>query len=172
VRLLAFVVLAAVELGGGFGSASAGTTDLSDTSMTVELTVEVKVSAQAVVAHLVVKDDDPVTLPLLDRGDGTFGIRTELARKDYVVVFEALGDPGAVSQGVTLTGLGASLTEVTGPEGREPGSDDGDGLSDQTQRFGWLALALGAASLSALAFWVLGGREGRRNGSAPGTEEE
>jgi hypothetical protein len=160
VRSLALILIAAVEIGGSFGTASASVTDLARTSMTVDIQVEVRSSAQAVVAHLSFGDDPTLTLPLLDRGGGVFGLRTELDRKNYLVVFEAVGDPEGVTSPVSLTDMGAVLLEEeTGdPIGSE--GDDG-GLSAQTQSLGWLALALGAASLSVLAFWVLGGRRDR-----------
>jgi hypothetical protein len=147
------IALAAVQLGGSFGSASASTVSLGATTMIIDLEVEVLVSAEAVVAHLSV-EDETLVIPLLERDGGTYGIRTEVPLKNHVVVFEALGENGALSQPVTLSGLGAELTASTG-DGEE------DGLTGGTTRWGWLGLALGAASLSLLAFWVLGGREER-----------
>lgn len=153
-RIIAVAVLAAIEIGGSFGQASATVESISTTVMTVDIEVEVKASAEAVVAHLAYEGDPNITLPLLSRGDGTFGIRTELEPKNYFVVFEAIGDSGEVSDPFSLTDLGADLS------GEEAGSGEGDdGLSDGTRQAGWLALALGAASLSALAFWTLGGRD-------------
>lgn len=160
-KTLALVLIAAVSLGGSFGSATATVTDLADTSMTVDIEVEVRTSAQAVVAHLTFGDDPTLTLPLLDRGGGVFGLRTELDRRNYLVVFEGVGDPDAVSQPVSLVDMGADLGSGDGNGSSGPQGDDG-GLSAQTRSLGWLALALAAASLSALAFWVLGGRAKKR----------
>lgn len=165
-RALALILIASVELGGSFGGATATVTDLADSSMTVDIEVEVRATAQAVVAHLSFGDDPTLTLPLLDRGGGVFGLRTELDRKNYLVVFEAVGDPDAVSQAVSLTDMGAEL-DVDGSEGSAEGDGDSSGLSAQTRSLGWLALALAAASLSVLAFWVLGGRA-----ESSGAEEE
>ena len=145
------LLLAAVQLGGPFGSASATLESVSGTSMTLELQVEVVVPVEAVVAHLAFEDDDVITLPLIERGDGVFGIRTELAFKNYVVVFEAIGVEGGLSPPVSLLELGAEFY----PTG-EPQPDEG-GLSPRTRRFGWLAVAFGAASLAVLALWVLSG---------------
>jgi hypothetical protein len=145
------VLLAAVQLGGAFGEASATVESIDGTSMIVELEVELVVPVQAVVAHLAFEDDDVITLPLLDRGDGVFGIRTELAFKNYVVVFEALGVDEGTAPPVSLIDLGAELF----PAG-EASPDGEEGLSRETLRLGWLALALGAASLAVLAVWVLG----------------
>lgn len=170
-KLAIILAMVALELGGAFGDATATVESLESDSMVVDIEVGVVVSAESVVAHLSFQDESAFTLPLLDRGGGVFGIRTELAPKNYVVVFEALGDPGGLSSAATLTELGAALT--TGGEGEGVsggGEDEETGLTPETRRLGWLALALGAASLSALAFWVLGDRDRRSDGeevSAP-----
>lgn len=166
-RVLWLILVAAVELGGPFGSASATAESLDSDSVLVDLEVEVTASAQAVVAHLGLPGEPELVLPLLDRGNGVFGLRTELERKDYSVVFELIGAAGAssLSETVSLSRLGADLGESEVPGGPIENADDD--LSDETQRVGWLALALGAASLSALAFWVLGDREK----AAPAEEE-
>jgi hypothetical protein len=148
---LAAVILAAVELGAGFGDASATVESLSDESMVVDMRVEVTVEADVVVAHFALPDEDQITIPLLLREDGTYGVTTELKPADYQVVFEAVGDPGAQSEPVALSDLGADL-------GTSGGTDD-EGTSKQTSQWLWLGVALGAASLSALAFWVLGARD-------------
>lgn len=149
--------MAAVQLGGAFGDATAEVDELNEQSMIISIEVEVASSASAVVAHLNFEDDPTVTIPLLDRGDGRFGTRTELEPKNYIVVFEAVSATGELSEPVSLTELGADLDQpfvaTTSPEEGE------EGLSSDTQRLGWLALALAAASLSALAFWALGDRD-------------
>lgn len=147
------LILAAVQLGGGFGEGSASTVTLEEESVVLEMRVEVNVSAQAVVAHLSAADEEPRVLALIHRGGNVFGIRTELPRKDYLVVFEAIGTPGELSQPAHLTTMGA---ELSFPPTTSPTSDDPDGEPGEASRWGWLALALGAASLSLLAFWVLG----------------
>lgn len=149
------LLLAAVVLGGAFGSASATVESIDGSVMVVELTVEVTESAESVVAHLSFDDEAVGTLPLLDRGDGTFGLRTELEPKNYFVVFETLGAEGQSSEPVSLTDMGAEL----GPERRSTTTTVADEeLSEESQQMLWLAIALGAGSLSLLAFWVLGGR--------------
>ena len=115
------------------------------------------VSAQAVVAHLSAADEEPRVLALIDRGGNAYGIRTELPRKDYLVVFEAIGTPGELSQPAHLSTMGAELTFTTSTVPGDSGEPAGE--PSEASRWGWLALALGAASLSLLAFWVLGGRE-------------
>lgn len=159
-RSVVLSLIAAVTIGGAFGNASATVESISGDSMVIDLEVEVVASASAVVAHLTFEDDPNLAVPLLDRGDGAFGIVTELEARNYVVVFEAVGADDGLSQPVSLTELGADLGEDA--DGGLPSTaDDDDGLSPETRRLGWLALALAAASLSALAFWVLGGRDRR-----------
>jgi hypothetical protein len=152
------LLLAAVVLGLAFGQASATVVSQEGDVMVVELTVDVLESAESVVAHLSFQGEPELTLPLLDRGGGVFGLRTELEPKNYFVVFETLGQDGHSSDPVSLTDLGAefgpdrSTTTTTEPD---------DGLSEESRRMLWLAVALGAASLSLLAFWTLGGRDDR-----------
>lgn len=149
----AALVLIAVDLGAGFGPATATVVSASEQSMIVDLRVEVAVSADSVVVHLALPEEDTITIPMVPRDDGTYGVTTEIKPADYVVVFEAVGNPGAQSEPVSLTDIGADLgpgfPETTESVGRSPG----------TQRWLWLGVALGAASLSVLAFWVLGGRD-------------
>ncbi|MCI0425090.1 MAG: hypothetical protein L0Z49_00245 [Actinobacteria bacterium] len=158
---LGAILVAAVEIGGGFGAATASTVTLGSTTMVVDIEVEVARTTETVVAHLSI-EDEALVIPLLHRGDGIYGVRTEVPRKDHVVVFEILGPNGELSTPITLTQLGADL--AVAPD-RAP---EEEGLDESTTRWGWLGLALGAASLSVLAIWVLVGRE--ENG--PEAEEE
>ena len=159
----ALLLLAAVVLGGPFGSASAELVDREPSVMTIDLEVELEISVQAVVAHLSFDGVPELKLPLLDRGDGVFGLTTQLAPRNYVVVFDAIGPGGGLSQPVTLHQLGVVLVSGTGSATTEAG------LSGDTQRVGWLAMAFAAASLSALAVWVLGERDDEEG---PGSAEE
>lgn len=167
---LLLAVLAAVQLGGGFGGASAEVESLSERSMVIDIEVQVTASANAVVAHLTFDDDPTLTMPLLDRGGGVFGTRTELEPKNYFVVFEAVGTPGEVSQPVSLVDLGADLDSPLVATTRAPSTED-EGLTRETRSVGWLALALAAASLSALAFWALGDRDEPEPEETPGSDE-
>lgn len=171
IRTVIAILLAAVEIGAGFGDASARTVEMREGSVVVEIEVEVTGTAQAVVAHLVTAAQEEITMPLVNRGGPIFGVVTELAPKDYAVVFEILGGDGSMSTPVTLTDLGADLGSGAGSEA-PLGPEGGEGLSPDTQNWGWLALALGAASLSALAFWALGGRERRALGEHDERKEE
>lgn len=126
--------------------------------MVVEIEVEVLGAAESVVAHLEFDDDPGLTLPLLPRGEGRYGLVTELEAKNFMVVFERLGGTGAISDPVSMADLGIDL--VGEGEGFESPGDEDVGLSTEALRNLWLAVALAAGSLSALAFWVLGGRDG------------
>lgn len=152
------VLIASVVIGGVFGAATATVESNDGEVMVLEIEVELDGTPTAVVAHLAFDDEPELTVPLLDRGNGKFGITTELEPKNYVVVFESIGDEGETSDPVTLSQMGADL----GPEPGESGQESEDeGLSIESSRLLWLAVALGAASLSVLAFWVLGGRDER-----------
>lgn len=170
VKVLALTLILALELGGTFGTATATVDSISGDSMIITLEVELKTSAEAVVAHLAFDTDPQVAIPLLDRGGGLFGITTELASKNYAVVFEALGVEDGLSPAALLSDLGADFGDNDVPTPTTEPSPD-EGLSQETKRIGWLALALAAASLSALALWVIIGRDKEDEPSDPAEEE-
>lgn len=162
-------LIAAVLVGGLFGSASATVEEMDAEVMVVAIEVEVLTTAENVVAHLDFDGEQVATLPLIDRGEGVFGIRAELEPKNYVVVFEVVGgEQSGQSEPVTLTQLGADLGPEAGPTTTSP---EEEGMEPETQRLMWLAIALGAASLSVLAFWVLGGRDGSEEAKTADEEE-
>ncbi|MGH8941598.1 MAG: hypothetical protein ACRDWF_02145 [Acidimicrobiia bacterium] len=163
---LAAVLLFAVEVGSGFGVASASVVSMTEESMIIEIRVEVETSADSVVVHLALPDEDPITLPMLERDDGAYGVTTEVKPANYIVMFEAIGDPGAESDQVSLTDLGVDLSSTSGTTT----TTESEEVSAGTQQWLWLGVALGAASLSALAFWVLGGRD--RDEASDEPEEE
>lgn len=158
VTMIRFVatILLAVELGAGFGTAAATVVSTTDQSMVVDLHVEIETSADSVVAHFSIPGEETAIIPLLPRDGATYGVTTELKLADYQVVFEAVGIEGAVSNPVRLSEMGVDTRF-----GEQPASttDTGEERSPETQRWLWLGVALGAGSLSVLAFWVLGGRE-------------
>lgn len=160
------VILAAVILGGTFGSASANVESVDDEVMLIDLSVEAMDASGSVVAHLTFDNEEELTLPLLDRGNGTYGIRTELEPKNYLVVFEIVGEES--SEAVSLAELGVDLVDESGTATTDPD----EVLSDETRGSLWLAVALGAASLSALAFWVLGGRKDEDEAMSAVSDEE
>lgn len=149
-------LLAAIILGGIFGSASATVESVTEDGMMVEIEVEVSGAPETVVAHMSF-EEERFTLPLLDRGDSVFGLRTELERKNYMVVFEVVDEDAASSEPVSLQEMGADLSLTSGETTTT--TEGEEGLSQESQRLLWLAIALGAASLSLLAFWVLGDRD-------------
>jgi hypothetical protein len=153
---LAVVALLAVELGAGFGPATATVVSTTDESMIVDLHVEVVGPADSVVVHLALADEDPITLPMVPRDDGSYGVTTEVKVADYQVVFETLGESGIQSDPVAISDLGVDLSSEPGAA---PTTTEVPERSPGTQRWLWLGVALGAASLSALAFWVLGDRD-------------
>ncbi|HET9261238.1 MAG TPA: hypothetical protein VFP42_14040, partial [Acidimicrobiia bacterium] len=77
-------LIAAVLIGGLFGSASATIEEMSSEMMVISIDVEVLASAESVAAHLSFDDEQVATLPLIDRGEGLYGIRAELEPKNYV----------------------------------------------------------------------------------------
>jgi hypothetical protein len=148
-------ILLAVGLGAGFGTATATVESMSEESMVIDLRVEVEGAPDSVVAHLTLPEEDTITIPMLVREAGVYGVTTEIKPANYVVVFEVIGDPGAESNPVSLGELGVDFSSSQGtipPDEETP-------ISSSTQQWLWLGVALGAASLSALAFWVLGGRD-------------
>lgn len=152
----AVVTLLAVELGTGFGNATATVVSTTEESMIVEFHVVVEGAPDSVVVHLALPDEETVTVPLVPRDSGGYGVTTELKPANYNVVFEVIGGEPVRSAPVSIVELGVGLdpdsTVVTATTLAEP-------LSPGTQRWLWLGVALGAASLSVLAFWVLGGRD-------------
>src|SRR5690606_9758765 len=137
-KLITLTVLAAVNLGGSFGEAGASTVSIEPETFILAIYVDVAVSAQSVGAHLSAGQEDSRIVSLIHRGGTRYGIRTELPRKNYMVVFEIVGENGHLSEPLTLTALGAQLdvsdtTTIPDDPGEEP---------RESTRWGWLALAL------------------------------
>ena len=142
----------AVSVGGSFGPASADATVID--SSTIEIAVSVEAAAgSAVVVHALDPGSDQQTVAMLEVASGLYRTRFETRPVDLVVVFEDLAS-GAESDPVRLTDLGVA-SDLVGVLELEPVADDSE------SPLGWLALGLALASLSALAFWVLGGDRGR-----------
>ncbi len=153
----AATLLLALQVGTGFGAASAELISTTTNAMEVEFRVEVRQSADSVVAHLVFPNEKPLVIPLVQREDGVFGIRTEIKPLNYQVVFELIGPEGAQSEQNSLTELGLEFSQSQAVQTTTTTIESG--LTPATQRWGWLGLGFGAAALSALAFWVLGGND-------------
>ena len=147
-----------VELGGVFGHAVASATSLSSDTIQLDLEVEADEDA-ALVAHLIEPGGTQETIPLSSRGTGVFGIRTEVRKTDYLVVFEVLeGSLASQSQPFRLTDLGVdpALVGVLSV----PTTDDEE-FSDTTRQWGWAGLGLAAAALTLVALWALPDRRRR-----------
>jgi hypothetical protein len=147
-----------VEVGGGFGRATASATSLSTSTIELDLSVEAD-SADTVVAHLIEPGGTQETLPLVPRGGGVFGIRTEVRKIDHVVVFESLdGQDSSQSQPVRLTELGVNpaVLGVKAVPSTAP-----DEFSDTTRQWGWAGLGLAAIALTLVALWALPDRRRR-----------
>jgi len=158
-----------VEIGGVFGNATASAKDL--TSATIELDLGVQADGDVtVVAHLIEPGGAQETLPLASRGAGIFGIRTEVRRIDYVVVFEAIeGSLASQSQPLRLTELGVdpAILGVLTVSPTQP-----EEISDSTRQWGWAGLGLAAGALTLLAFWALPDRRRRAQESQMAAEAE
>lgn len=152
-------LLAAVELGTGFGGGEAVVAAGRPNLIEVELSVEVPAADGPVVVHLMLPGEDERTEALALRPGDRWSADLELRRANWTVVFEAVGS-GRLSEPVTLADLGAdpailapfgSVTTSTGAEEevRESGA-------------GWLALAVGAAGLAVLVYLASDG-VGRRH---------
>lgn len=153
---LAVLVLLVVELGGGFGAASAEAT-ASDDVMEVTISVTAPSSAGAVIAHFMLPGEDEVTHSMSQAGVRWTGL-LELRPGDWTVVFEAVGT-GDLSQPRTLTALGVDRSVlVSAPppaEVEEPGV---------VVPWRWLALACAAAAAAIIVALVGSGRSaGRRH---------
>jgi hypothetical protein len=160
---VALSILLAVGLGAGFSDASATVISTTQQSAIVELRVVLEGPADTVVAHLVLAGEEEVVLPMVARADGSFGVTTELKPANYEVVFETLGAAPLQSAPMTLSALGADLGAVTTTT--EPSSSGSAGGG-----WMWLAVAFGAASLSALAVWALGERDDAKDQHDQDTE--
>ena len=141
-----------IDLGGVFGHAVASAEPRTSDEIQLNLEVEAD-EAATVVAHLIDPGGTQETLPLASRGEGIFGVRTEVAKTDYLVVFEAIeGSVASQSQPLRLTDLGvdpALVGILTAPP-----TEDED-VSDSTQQWGWAGLGLAALALTLIALWAL-----------------
>ncbi len=167
--LLALVL--AVPVGGPFGEATAGGSPAPAGMVEIELEVEVAAAGGTVVAHLIDPGQEQQTVALGERPGGTFGGLVDIEPNNLVVVFELLRDgDDARSDPVTLVQLGVD-PELLGVAVETAASGGEERISNRVRQWGWVALAFGAASLSLLAVWALGGGPGpARRGRAADDE--
>lgn len=150
-------MIMALGLGGGFTDASAEATVETATSVEVALTVSTDPGSQVVV-HAVDPGGEQRTAAMLEAAPGVYRTRLSTRPIDLVIVFENLGT-GEQSDPARLSELGAA-PELVGalPPAAPPEAPEDFSLL-------WLGAGLAAASLSALAFWVLGGDRKRTSGT-------
>ena len=118
--------------------------------------IDLSVSAPpggSVVAHVIEPGGRQQTFALRERSSGRYGGVFEVGRIDLVVVFEALDGAGTQSDPVRLTDIGLDRALLGALPVAPPTT--ASGVSSQTRVWGWLGLAMGAASLAALALWAL-----------------
>lgn len=162
---IALTLLSLVPAGSGFGEATATGEQLDTDRIRVELEVRID-GAGSVVAHLIEPGEEQETVSLADRGGGEFGAVFETRPVDLVVVFEVLGDDPRQSEPLRLTELGIDRDVL----GMAPPLVDLVDEPDDNSQWGWLGLGLGAAALSLLAVWAMGGGSDRRDDAASQTD--
>lgn len=157
------LIVAALVAGGPFGSATADATVVDSATVEVAVSVEGPIGT-SVVLHALDPGSDQRTVAMVESQSGRYSTRFESRPVDLVVVFEDLAT-GQESDPVRLTELGVA-PELVGVIA--PGA-----VTDEAESpLGWLALGLGLASLSALAFWALGGRSQPEEASSEPGEVE
>lgn len=162
----ALVVLLA-PVGAPFGEGAAVAEETSPSTVDLDLTVEGPAGA-SLVAHLVEPGGAQQTVSLREREAGLFGAVVEVAKVDYVVVFEVVREGSPVqSDPVRLTALGLDPGVLGG--GQSVPTTSAEGLTNETRQWGWLGLALGLGALSLLAVWVLGARDDGATSGETGT---
>ncbi|CAN5879891.1 hypothetical protein BH23ACT5_BH23ACT5_05370 [soil metagenome] len=150
---LVALIVAVAELGAGFGGAVATGSELSETTMTVELEVTVALRDGPVVAHLRTPGRAWVAHPLVDQRDGTWATALELRRADWLVVFEAVGT-GALTEPVNLTELGLDPGLLVAAYSGGPSAR----TTPRSPGWGWLSLACAAAGSAILVGLFHSGR--------------
>lgn len=147
---LFLALLLVVEIGGGFGGATVGGTETTATTMEIDLSVALPGSAGPVLAHLVLPGETR-TVPLVDRGRGTWGVLVEVRRADWAVVFEDV-ITGELSDALSLTRLGLDPALLGGLPSAAP-TGERDDAATTPMAWGWLAAAvLAGGGAVALAF--------------------
>jgi hypothetical protein len=166
-RLSEVVVLAlimmSVQLGGGFGAAQAVATVADSSTLEVSVSVEAPPGTDVVV-HLVDPGGDQRTVAMIEASPGVYRTVFDTRPVDLVAVFEDLAG-GAQSEPLRLSEIGVA-PELVGSAPLVPTP-----LEPEDRSLLWLGAALAAASLSALAFWVLGGADKPGRTGAPAVPE-
>jgi hypothetical protein len=157
--VLAFI-LVSLPLSSPFGEASATATS-TDGGLRFEVSVEVQGSPVAVLVRGVgsgASELPPVALG--DQGDGTWAGIVQLPVVENIRVgfeFIPASGPASVSDLHTLTDLGVDRAVFEHPAPSTSQSDEDEPLvSPEGRRWGWMALAAGAAALTLIALWAIG----------------
>lgn len=161
-RGTALFLIATFGLGGVFGEGSASGSDVSATTMEIELVV-VAPPGGSVVAHVIEPGGRQRVVAMAERDPGIYGTVFEDRRIDFVVVFEAIGQGQSDPVALTALGLDRALLGVVQQPPTTPTT--AAGFDPSVSGWGWLGLAAAAAALSLLAFWAMAGddRSGARD---------
>lgn len=163
-RVLALILLLAIDAGPGFGDATVSGRELSATRMELNLEIEVP-GGGPVVAHLLDPGGVQETVALVEREPGVYGGFVELRRIDWVVVFEALGVGSVESRPLRISEMGLDPALL----GRSPGVTGTTRViaEPSTRGYGWLAVGAGAAAFGVLLLAVAFRRDERRRSEPP-----
>ncbi len=160
-------ILLAVPLPAPFGDAEASALSVSeDGSAVVEIVVEVAGVPSAVLVRGAGLVDELPPVALVPRGDGTYGGIVELNSTVGVLLgFEYLpagGGASILTDVYTLVQLGVDPAALAGaepaPGTQAPSTVAPPAVDAEDSRWGWLALAAGAAGLALLLVWLLMGK--------------
>lgn len=165
---------AALVLGGDFGVASASGEPAVGNRVLVDLEVEIFVSADVVVAHLIQPGGEQETISMSGDSSGIFRGAATIPKADLVVVFEAVRGPGnsVLSSPATLTELGldrALLGDLVAPIEEAPVAEPTAGIGGPLL----IAILSGVLSLALIAWWAWsGGVSPDRRQLSPGESDE
>lgn len=140
------------QVGGSFVGPTVEGRETSATTMEIDISVS-GAPGGSVVAHMIEPGGRQETFALRERSSGRYGGIFEVGRMDLVVVFEALDGTGTQSEPFRLTDIGLDRA-LLGALPVAPTTTP-SGVSSETRGWGWLALAMTAAALAALALWAL-----------------
>ena len=172
---LLLVLMIGVSLSPPFVAAEARAVDASN-GLVVELTVEIDGAAAAIVVRGIglTAELDPVAL--VPVGEGRWSGVITLRRPENIrVAFELIPAAGGgeviLSEFHTLTELGvdpafAGVAPATSSASGTATTQGDLRFTRDSTRWGWLALAAGAAGLGLVALWVVGGRSGHIDGDS------